>query len=187
MLPTAYRPSTTVVSSNHSLRVIGPSVTRTLRSMCFRSINSSMTESKTRARVANLLLRLVNHVSHSTGASLAIMRSAGLTLPQVLLLSRVEHGAAASTSTLAAAAGGSLPAASQMIDRLARQGYLERHQDAIDRRRSLLTVTSRGRIVLRRLSDARVAEYAHGLARASPKRVGELERILRLLLTDLEE
>lgn len=144
-----------------------------------------MTESKA-APAADLLQRLVNHVSHSTGASLAVMQSAALTLPQVLLLSRVAHGAAASTSALAAATGGSLPAASQMIDRLVRQGYLKRTEDAIDRRRSLLTVTSRGRTVLRRLAAARTAEYARGLARASPKRIRELERSLRLILTELK-
>ena len=115
------------------------------------------------------------------------MQSAELTLPQVLLLSRVAHGAAASTSALAAAAGGSLPAASQMIDRLVRLGYLKRTEDAIDRRRSFLTVTSRGQAVLRKLAAARIAEYARGLARASPKRIRELERSLRLILIEFEE
>jgi DNA-binding MarR family transcriptional regulator len=145
-----------------------------------------MTESKVTRRAADLLQRLVNRVSHSTGASLAVMQSAELTLPQVLVLSRVAHGTAASTSTLAAAAGGSLPAASQMIDRLVRQGYLKRHQDGVDRRRSFLSVTLRGRAVLRKLAESRVTEYASGLDRASPKRLRELEKILRLILIELE-
>lgn len=146
-----------------------------------------MTESKVTVRAAEFLQRLVNRVSHSTGASLAVMQSAELTLPQVLVLSRVAHGTAASTSTLAAAAGGSPAAASQMIDRLVRLGYLKRHQDGVDRRRSFLSVTSRGHAVLRKLAAARVAEYASGLDRASPKRLRELEEILRLLLIELEE
>jgi DNA-binding MarR family transcriptional regulator len=138
------------------------------------------------ARAAALLQRLVNQVSHSTGASLAVMQSAGLTLPQVLLLNRVMHGVAASISSLAARTGGSLPAVSQMIDRLVRQGYLVRHQDASDRRRGVLTVTSRARAVLRRLAAARAAEYARGLGRVSPKHIGSLERVLGPLVAELE-
>jgi len=144
-----------------------------------------MSESKP-VRAAALLQRLVNHISHSTGTSLAIMESAQLTLPQVLLLNRVAGGAAVSTSTLAAAADRSLPAASQMIDRLVRQAHLQRHHDEIDRRRSSLSVTSSGRAVLRRLVAARNADYAHGLAPLSPKRIAELERILRQLLIELD-
>lgn len=154
--------------------------------MLFLTINSFMTESKGLERVAELLQRLVNRVSHSTGASLAVMHSAELTLPQVLLLNRVAHGAAASTSTLAAAGGGSAAAASQMIDRLVRQGYLRRHQDAADRRRSFLSVTSRGHTVLNKLAAARIIEYASSLNRASPKRLRQLERVLRPLLIELE-
>ncbi|MGH7615603.1 MAG: MarR family transcriptional regulator [Gemmatimonadaceae bacterium] len=145
-----------------------------------------MNESKAPTRVAGLLERLVNHVSHSTGASLAVMQRAELTLPQVLLLNRVAHGAAASTTALAASTGGSLSAVSQMIDRLVRQGFLTRHRDAADRRRGVLQVTPSARAVLRRLAAARRAEYAQGLGRASPKRLGMLERVLEPLVTELD-
>jgi DNA-binding MarR family transcriptional regulator len=50
----------------------------------------------------------------------------------------------------------SLPAASRMVDDLVRRGFVERHEDAEDRRMKRVRVTPAGRAVIRRLNAARM-------------------------------
>jgi hypothetical protein len=61
------------------------------------------------------------------------MNDAAVTLPQVLLMSRVERFGSASLSNLAEGSTTSLAALSQIIERLVQQGLLSRAEDAIDR------------------------------------------------------
>jgi DNA-binding MarR family transcriptional regulator len=51
----------------------------------------------------------------------------------------------------------SLPAASRMVDELVRRGFVERHEDAEDRRMKRVQVTEAGRSVIRKLNAARLA------------------------------
>jgi DNA-binding MarR family transcriptional regulator len=51
----------------------------------------------------------------------------------------------------------SLPAASRMVDDLVRRGFVERHEDAEDRRMKRVSVTDDGRSVIRRLNAARLS------------------------------
>jgi DNA-binding MarR family transcriptional regulator len=115
-----------------------------------------------RTSAGEALQRLVNLVSHRTGATIAIMSEAAVTLPQVLALSRVEAAGSASPSDLAP--GASPPAASQMIDRLVQQGLLHRAEDPVDRRRKTITLTAAARGFLEKLEAARAADYELGLA-----------------------
>ena len=50
----------------------------------------------------------------------------------------------------------SLPAASRMVDDLVRRGFVERHEDAEDRRMKRVSLTDDGRSVIRRLNAARL-------------------------------
>jgi DNA-binding MarR family transcriptional regulator len=50
----------------------------------------------------------------------------------------------------------SLPAASRTIDDLVRRGFVERHEDEDDRRMKRVSVTERGRDVIRKLNAARL-------------------------------
>jgi DNA-binding MarR family transcriptional regulator len=50
----------------------------------------------------------------------------------------------------------SLPAASRMVDDLVRRGFVERHEDAEDRRMKRVRLTDDGRSVIRRLNAARL-------------------------------
>ncbi len=137
-------------------------------------------------RVGDLLRRLVDHVSHRSGAVLTLMADAGITLPQLLLLARVAAQGSALPSRLAARAGASLPATSQMLERLAAQGLLARGQDSADRRRRTVTVTPRGRRVLDQVSAARAVEYAQGLAAVPPSLLRRLAESLEPVLAQAE-
>jgi DNA-binding MarR family transcriptional regulator len=51
----------------------------------------------------------------------------------------------------------SLPAASRMVDDLVRRGFVERNEDAQDRRMKRVRLTDDGRSVIRRLNAARLS------------------------------
>src|SRR5947199_10548466 len=72
----------------------------------------------------------------------------GLTLSQLRALGYADRHPGAPLSDLAAHAGVSLPAASQLVDGLERDGLLKRAPAASDRRRVALTLTARGRKAL---------------------------------------
>ncbi len=133
-----------------------------------------------------LLRRLVDLASHRSGAALALMGQAGITFPQLIVLARVERLGTASVSALAAVAGASLPATSQMLERLTKLGMLARTDDPDDRRRRALALTARGSEVLARIAAARAADYAQSLAGVSPALLRSLAAALRPVVDRLE-
>jgi DNA-binding MarR family transcriptional regulator len=81
-----------------------------------------------------------------------------LTLTQIKLLHHLEDNA--EPLTLKEAAESvliSLPAASRTVDDLVRRGFVERHEDAEDRRMKRVTLTDSGRAVIRKLNAARLS------------------------------
>jgi DNA-binding MarR family transcriptional regulator len=118
--------------------------------------------------------------------ALATMNDAAITLPQVLLLNHVERRGATSPSELAEAMHTSLPAVSQMIDRLVQQGLLDRTDDPVDRRRKSLATTAAARSFLRKLGAARAAEYELGLAPVTPELLTQLATLIERVVDDLQ-
>lgn len=51
----------------------------------------------------------------------------------------------------------SLPAASRMVEDLVRRGFVERNEDAVDRRMKRVGITRQGRAVIGRLNAARLS------------------------------
>jgi DNA-binding MarR family transcriptional regulator len=132
------------------------------------------------------LRRLVDLVSHRSGLALAAMTDAAVTLPQVLLLSHVARRGTASPSELAAAVHVSLPAVSQMIDRLVQQGLLTRNEDTVDRRRKALVTTARARAFMRKLEAARSTEYELGLAAVTPELLAQMTTLIERVVSEIE-
>jgi DNA-binding MarR family transcriptional regulator len=135
--------------------------------------------------VGALLLALVDRVSHRGGETLSLMSEAGLTLPQVLFLTRLRQAGGSTASELAERLNMSLPATSQMVDRLFKQGLLTRTEDEGDRRRKRLAITSSAERLLDRLTRARAAEYVKGTARLSPALQHELAAVLAKAVREL--
>jgi DNA-binding MarR family transcriptional regulator len=135
--------------------------------------------------VGALLLALVDRVSHRGGETLSLMSEAGLTLPQVLFLTRLRQAGGSTASELAERLNMSLPATSQMVDRLFKQGLLTRTEDEGDRRRKRLAITSSAERLLDRLTRARAAEYVKGTARLSPALQRELAAVLAKAVREL--
>jgi DNA-binding MarR family transcriptional regulator len=80
----------------------------------------------------------------------------------------------------------SLPAVSQMVDRLFQLGLLTRVEDPEDRRRKRLATTPRAEALLERLRRARGEEYNKGTARLSPAVRRELAAALAKAVRELE-
>jgi DNA-binding MarR family transcriptional regulator len=133
-----------------------------------------------------LLRRLVDRVSHRTHAVTQLMDEGGVTLRQVLLIDRVASLESAPLSELVRDSHASAAALSQMVDRLVREGFLVRSEDAVDRRRKAVRVTPRAQALLRRLESARSKDYELGLAALSAAARERLVSALERALVDLE-
>jgi DNA-binding MarR family transcriptional regulator len=137
-------------------------------------------------RAGDALRRLVNLASHRSGLVLALMNDAAVTLPQVLLMSRVEKFESASLSDLAEGSSTSTAALSQMIERLVQQGLLNRTEDSVDRRRKAVRTTPRARALLRKLEAARSADYELGLSSVSRELRAQMVTVLERVIADIE-
>jgi DNA-binding MarR family transcriptional regulator len=93
------------------------------------------------------------------------MDESGLSFTQVNLLMRLYHGGKIGVSELGDHLGISNAAASQAIDRLVKDGLLERAEDPQDRRAKLLTLTKDGQALIERGIEAR-SQWIAGLTEA---------------------
>ena len=132
-----------------------------------------------------LIEAFVNRVSHPRGRVLAFMAKASVTVPQVILLNFALKNPDSTPSSLAATMKISLPSASQMIERLVKLRLVRRTEDAEDRRRRTIGVTSKGKSLLTRLEAVRSAEYGAAAANLSPATRRRLSEALAQALREL--
>ena len=84
-------------------------------------------------------------------------------------LARLEHGGPRRLTSLAADEGVAQPSMTQLVQRLERQGFVERRRDPVDRRVVWVAVTEAGRRLLTDRRTSRAAETAGLLATLSPQ------------------
>jgi DNA-binding MarR family transcriptional regulator len=99
----------------------------------------------------------------------------GVTSRQVTLLWLVRQSPGLSLRELAAEEGISPPAISGYVDRLERQGLLERVRSSEDRRRVGLVLTPAGARLLRRVRERRTAWLAERLDGLAPDELEAVE------------
>jgi DNA-binding MarR family transcriptional regulator len=121
-----------------------------------------------------VLLRLARELRKET-------EQFGVTSRQVTLLWLVKHRPGLSLRELAAEEGVSPPAISSSVDRLERQGLLERLRSAEDRRRVGLVLTPAGARLLRRVRERRTAWLAERLDGLSPGQLAVVEAAIEPL------
>ena len=114
--------------------------------------------------LGSLLETFVNRVSHTKGRTVDFMSKASVTVGQAILLNAALTNPGSSPSDLASTMHISLSSASQMIERLAKLGFLDRSEDVKDRRRKAIDVTSKGKVFLEKLRVVRSNELAEGAA-----------------------
>jgi len=139
-----------------------------------------------RNRVGDTLRRFVNLISHRSDSVSALMEQASITLPQVVLLSRIEQFGSTSLSSLMKGSHVSIPAVSQMVERLVQQRLLERTEDRFDRRRKVIAVTPLARVLLRKIESTRSAEYELGLVGVHWKLRVQIAQLLERAILEIE-
>jgi DNA-binding MarR family transcriptional regulator len=104
---------------------------------------------------ATLIQRFIGLVNgRSAGESIAFMHASGLTMPQIVVLHLLRR-AANTVSELARQLRMSLPATSQLVDRLVESGMVDRTESATDRRVRTLSLRPAGDRFLDRLGTLR--------------------------------
>ncbi|HEY3021717.1 MAG TPA: MarR family transcriptional regulator [Solirubrobacteraceae bacterium] len=109
--------------------------------------------------VAEELLALWIHLTRDSGSQLfQLLEQLDLGLTQLKTLDRLEAcGCEPTVKELAELLGLSVPGTSRNVEGLLQRGYLERREDAHDRRMKRLRLTDAGRDVLSRVFTARLA------------------------------
>lgn len=98
-------------------------------------------------------------------AAMRFAKEQGLSMGQVSTLMRLRHGGGCGVSDIGEQLGVTSAAASQMIDRLAHMGLVERAEDPKDRRVKQLTLTDKGRSLLDKGNEER-SRWMEGLGQA---------------------
>jgi DNA-binding MarR family transcriptional regulator len=80
----------------------------------------------------------------------------------------------------------SMGAASQLVDRMVEQKFVERSESADDRRVRIVTIAPAGRSLLRRLHGVRHREWNAALDRLPASVRDRLERVMRDVITALD-
>lgn len=97
-------------------------------------------------------------------------------------LSRLEHDGRRRLTSLAADEGVAQPSMTQLVQRLERQGLVERNRDPGDRRLVLVGITDAGRRLLADRRRSRATELAELLATLPPEEEAALATAVRAAL-----
>jgi DNA-binding MarR family transcriptional regulator len=114
-------------------------------------------------------------------------RAVGISPEQVSLLVAIKYEPGIGVRELAAHERVSPPAMSKHVDRLERDGLVQRTPSADDRRRVGLTLTEEGQRVLRRVRSRRTAWLASRLGKLSPSELAAVEAAVEPLSRLLRE
>jgi len=135
--------------------------------------------------VSAALLGLWQHVMRRSNAEFfAILEELDVSIMQLKVLEALGAAdAELSVKALSEHVGCSLPSSSRTIEALLRRGWLERHEDAHDRRVKRVLVTDAGRDVVRRVSTVRLTSIERFIATLDEhQRVGLAEALAALPL-----
>jgi MarR family transcriptional regulator, organic hydroperoxide resistance regulator len=139
-----------------------------------------------RPRLGQLVGRFMGEMHrYDMGRTLRILYAAKLTTPQtaVLELVRTPH----TVSAVARHVGLSLPAASQMIAKLADRRLVRRSESAADRRERAIVLSAKGTRLLRGIAEARIARFEASLAVLPPRVATRLQAVLNDVVGALEK
>jgi len=135
-------------------------------------------------RVQRLMAHL--HTGAASNLLLRLLTESGMTTPQMAALTFFRRNPEASLSDAAGYLDLSLPSTSQLVDRLAARGWVERRENPEDRRQRRLTVTPEAAEILDRLNAARAAQYEAVLARLPAPLRKELADVIERVVAALD-
>jgi len=135
------------------------------------------------APLVQRLIALVNR--KSAGESTAFMHASGLTMPQIVVLFALRR-CPASITELAQRLRMSLPATSQLVDRLVEAGLIDRTEHAEDRRVRRASILPAGLRFLEQFGELRAREIEDALRSLSDETRTRLAEALTRVVAELE-
>jgi DNA-binding MarR family transcriptional regulator len=108
-------------------------------------------------------------------------------VPQLVALGYLRNHPGASLSELSGQLGIGMPSASTLVSRLVDLGHVDRREDPAERRRTVLTLTRRGKAQLEaalQASGEELAELLRSLPARDLDRLGQAMGVLRTLFGD---
>ncbi len=133
------------------------------------------------ALVVDSVPRLMRWVRTGTRADAA----PGLTVPQLRVMMLLRRAPGSGVSAVAEHQGVSLASASALVERLVRQGLVERIQDPAERRRVRLTLTDAGAERLRTVNLGTRRAMARALRDRSPAELALIAQAMDLLMASV--
>ena len=115
----------------------------------------------------------------------AIGHAHGLTPAQVKVLLQLGTHRQMTIGEIAAGLDCSMPAASELVDRLVDAGHLVRASDPTDRRRVLITATPESALIGSEMRELREAQIRHALALLAPDERPVFIKALQALVAGL--
>jgi len=150
-------------------------------------VTKSPTHPEAARATAETVLETVPQVMRAVRSHMREGRAEGVSVPQLRALLFVRRHPGTDLSSVAEHLGASMPAVSELMSRLVRDGFVLREPDPASRRRIRLSLSAEGE---RQLAEARgrTLEWLAGrLERRSPQRLARIEAALRELRDALDE
>lgn len=120
-------------------------------------------------------------MAHSMRAWIRYVKRTGLSMPQFSTLMRLYHRGGCGLSDITADLGVTAAAASQMVDRMVKDGYLERTEDPHDRRAKQISLTAKSRQLVAEGIDVRNRWTEHLAAHVDQAEQAAITAALRKL------
>ena len=134
------------------------------------------------AQIIDEVDRLLPQICKDLNAAVASdPEAAGRTFPQMKALGFLYYHEGATVGEVAAGVGASMPAVSELLDRLVEEGFAERSANPADRRQVLISLTPRARAFGDRLHAARRERIRSALSRLDPAEHAVLLRSIQAL------
>lgn len=158
----------------------------TLRTMNYSEAEQNAAEGESGSPVVETVVDLIIQIARRVHCSMADhAQSWGLTPAQAKMLLHLGRHGPTPVGELAAALGGSMPAASELVDRLVDAGMVQRDDDPADRRRVIITPSPAAQQFANELRQQRAVQVGDALNCLSAGHRPVLVQGLDLLLTAL--
>jgi len=120
-------------------------------------------------------------MSHSMREWRRYVKSTGLSMPQFGVLMRLHHKGGCGISDISEQLDATPAAASQMVDRMLKEGWVERAEDPNDRRAKQVTLSAKGRALIENGMEARNRWAVSLLAHLPADQHAKITEVLRQL------
>jgi MarR family transcriptional regulator, organic hydroperoxide resistance regulator len=126
-------------------------------------------------------------MQHSMRQNMQFWRESKLSMPQGIVMSKLARVQMCGVSDVAEFLDVTPAAASQTVDRMVQMGYLERTEDPNDRRVKQITLSARGKEMVKESIQARMSWFKDLVRFLSPNEQASIAESLRVLIRATHE